>query len=126
MKKKLHLSLSEPEIRELLSLVSTMRSSSLLDQIRLQLEPDPNNPDPYIREKVYFALSDMSGLPTERIKDSDNLERNLGLSRYQIRALRDNFQQIVKDLGSDATIYIYECDALKRVTDCLEIIKSKL
>lgn len=124
MKHKIYLSLTENDIGKLKALVETNGRSKLTSLVRLLV--DKKDKDKYIKHHVYLALSDISGLDPDDFSDMSDLKLNLGLSLYHKRALKNYFQRIVKNLNSVKLITVKECEDLKKVSDCLKLVKSKI
>jgi hypothetical protein len=85
-----------------------------------------SNKDKYIKSKVYVALSIISGYTIDVIKDDSDLKIDLGLNDRHKMSLRNDFQQIVSDLNSSSIITLNECKLLRKVGNCLELVKSKI
>lgn len=123
MIKKIYLQLSE-EDSELLNLIISKSKSSLLQNL-YQKSTDRNDEDNYIRYHTFLALSYMSGYNVNDFDENSDLKFDLGLTIYQKRALTNAFQDIVKSLHYSNNIIPSECEKLKKVSDCITLIKSK-
>ncbi len=124
MKQKIVLSLSKSELSEFRFLVNSSQNDDLKKLVTLLVDRD--NPDEYIKRKVYEALSDLSGFDIDEINDSQKLKSDLGLTTYHKKALKGYFLKILSDLGSDKNITVKECEELEKVSDCLKLLKSKI
>ncbi|WP_025142842.1 hypothetical protein [Pedobacter jeongneungensis] len=124
MKRKIYLSVTDSDIDQLKTFLPALKSENLNSLFNLLIEKE--NVDEYIRHYTYLALSDMSGFEPNDFKDNSDLKFDLGLSLYQKRALKNYFQKVTNDLGSQKNITVKECEDLKKVIDCLKLIKSKL
>jgi len=124
MKHKIYLSLTDNDIEALKTLVLASESDNLNSLFKLLI--DKEDKDEYIKHNVYLALSDISGFETDDFNDNSDLKLDLGLSLYHKRALKNYFQKIVTDLNSVKTITVKECEDLKKVSDCLKLVKSKV
>lgn len=124
MKHKIYLSLTDKDIETLKTLVSARESDNLNSLFKLLI--DKEDKDEYIKHNVYLALSDISGFSPDDFNDNSDLKLDLGLSLYHKRALKNYFQKIVYDLGSQKMISVKECEDLKKVNDCLKLVKSKI
>lgn len=82
--------------------------------------------DEYIKNKVFWALSDLGGFDIRTITEEQDLGIDLGLDVLQKRSLKSYFQNILSDLKSSKIISVTECENLEKVSDCLKLIKSKL
>lgn len=120
---KIHLSLTESDMMLLKDIV-TKRSPDNLNSL-LELLVEKEDEDEYIRYNVYLALSDISGYSIDDFEDDTNLKSGLGLSLYHKKALKNYFQSIADDLGFSKVITVRECEELKKVSDCLTLVKSK-
>ena len=124
MKRKIYLSVTDSDIDQLKTFLPTLKSDNLNSLFNLLIEKE--DVDEYIRHYTYLALSDMSGFEPNDFEDNSDLKFDLGLSLYQKRALKNYFQKVTNDLGSQKNITVKECEDLKKVIDCLKLIKSKL
>ena len=124
MKQKINLSLSESELSEFRLLVDNSQINGLKNLVALLVDKD--NIDEYIKRKVYEALSDLSGFDIDKIKDSQKLKIDLGLSSYHKKALKGYFMKILSDLSSEKIITVKECEDLEKVSDCIKLLKSKI
>jgi hypothetical protein len=124
MKHKIYLSLSDYDLEKLKALVHTSEQSDLSSMFKLLINKD--NKDKYIKHNVYLSLSDISGVDTDDFNDNSDLKIDLGLSLYHKRALKNYFQKIVTDLDSTNLITVLECEELKKVSDCTELVKKKV
>jgi hypothetical protein len=124
MKYKIYLSLNDNDIEALKTLVLASESGNLSSQFKLLI--DKENKNEYIKHNVYLALSDISGFETDDFNDTSDLKLDLGLTLYHKRALKNYFQKIVTDLNSVKYITVKECEELKIVSDCLNLVKSKI
>uniref|UniRef100_UPI00404A0F3F hypothetical protein n=1 Tax=Flavobacterium sp. TaxID=239 RepID=UPI00404A0F3F len=124
MKHKIYLSLTDSDIEALKALVSANESNNLNSLFKLLIEK--KDKDEYIKHNVYLSLSDISGFEIDDFNDNSDLELDLGLRLYHKRALKNYFQKIVTDLNFVKTISVKECEDLKKVSDCLKLVKSKV
>lgn len=124
MKHKIYLSLNDSDIETLKTLVLASESNNLNSLLKLLI--DKEDKDEYIKHNVYLSLSDISGFEIDDFNDNSDLKLDLGLSLYHKRALKNYFQKIVTDLSSVRTISVKECEDLKKVSDCLKLVKSKV
>lgn len=124
MKHKIYLSLNDSDIETLKTLVLASESDNLNSLFKLLI--DKEDKDGYIKHNVYLSLSDISGFKIDDFNDYSDLKFDLGLSLYHKRALKNSFQKIVTDLNSVKTISVKECEDLKKVSDCLKLVKSKV
>lgn len=124
MKQKIYLTLTDSDIEALKTLVLTSESNNFNSLFKLLI--DKENKDEYIKHYVYLALSDISDFEIDEFDDNSDLKLDLGLSLYHKRALKNYFQKIVTDLNSVKTITVKECEDLKKVSDCLKLVKSKV
>jgi hypothetical protein len=124
MKHRVYLTLTDTEIESLKNLLKSSTNSNLNSLVKLQIEKE--NKDEYIQHNVYLALSDISGIPTDEISNSNDLKLDLGLSLYHKKALKSYFQNIVNALNSTKKISVTECSDLKKVIDCIKLVKSKV
>lgn len=124
MKHKIYLSLTDNDIETLKTLIATRESDNL--NLLFKLLIDKEDKDEYIKHNVYLALSDISGFGTDDFIDDSDLKLDLGLSLYHKRALKNYFQKIVAELSSLKIITVKECEDLKKVSDCLKLVKSKI
>lgn len=124
MKQKIILSLDNLELEKFRKLVQSSNLEDLNKLVKLVVQK--NDPDSYIKRKVYEALSDLSGFEIDFIKDSHKLKGDLGLTNYHKKSLKTYFQRIVKELGSSKIVTVTECEKLEKVTECLKLIKSKI
>ncbi|HSI76515.1 MAG TPA: hypothetical protein VK957_11480 [Lunatimonas sp.] len=124
MKHKVYLSLTDEDLEKLKAFAESGESDELSAMIKLLT--DKKDKAQYIAHQVYLALSDISGFEPDKFNDESDLKYDLGLSLYHKRALKNYFQNIVTELNSDKTITIPECENLKKVKDCLTLVKSKI
>lgn len=124
MKHKIYLSLSDKDIEKLKAIIEARESDSL--NILFKLLIDKDDKDKYIKHNVYMALSDLSGFEIGKFNDNSDLKLDLGLSLYHKRALKNYFQNIVTDLGAVKIVSVKECEELKKVSDCLKLVKAKI
>jgi hypothetical protein len=124
MEQKIYLSLNDNEKNALFNLISDANSdllNSLLSHIH-----GTENTDVFIRHRVYFSLSHLSGKEISDFDDNSNLDTDLKLFQYHKRALKNYFQRIVHELNSNKFITTRECENLKKVSDCIVLVKSKV
>ena len=124
MKHKIYLSLTDSDMETLKTIVEESDSANLNSLFKLLI--DKQDKDEYIKHNVYLSLSDISGFGTDAFNDNSDLKLDLGLSLYHKRALKNYFKKIVNDLGSLEIITVKECEDLKKVEDCINLIKSKI
>jgi len=124
MKHNIHLSVSEQDLDKLKDFANSVASEELKALINLLINKE--NSEDYIRYHVYLALSDISGFDTDAFNDKSDLKFDLGLGLYHKRALKNYFQKIVDDLKPGKAVLVSECEALKKVGDCLTLVKSKV
>ncbi|WP_158858474.1 hypothetical protein [Lunatibacter salilacus] len=124
MKHKVYLSLTDEDLEKLKAVVESGESDDLNKLIKLLTDKEDKNK--YIEHHVYLALSDISGFEPEKFNNDSDLKYDLGLSLYHKRALKNYFQKIIAELDSDKTITVSECEKLKKVNDCLKLVKSKI
>jgi hypothetical protein len=124
MKQKIILSLNNAELEVFRELVKNSNLEDLNKLVNLVVQKD--DPDSFIKRKVYEALSDLSGFGIDFIKESHKLKSDLGLTNYHKKSLKTYFQRIVKELDSDKIVSVTECEKLEKVTECLELVKSKI
>lgn len=124
MKQKILFSLDPDELLQLRELLQKSNLAGMQELVDLVV--DKENPDDYIKRKVFEALSDLSGFDIEDINENQKLKTDLGLSLYHKRSLKSYFQKIVKDLKSDKIIKVKECENLRTVKDCIVLVKSKV
>ncbi len=124
MKHKVYLSLTDEDIEKLRAIVETGKSDELSSLVKLLT--DKEDKAKYIEHHVYLALSDISGFEPDKFNDESDLKYDLGLSLYHKRALKNYFQHIVTELDSDKSITVSECEKLKNVKDCINLVKSKI
>ena len=124
MKQKILLSLNKSELSEFRLLVNNSQIHDLKELVTLLI--DRENSDEYIKRKVYEALSDLSGFDIDYIEDNHQLKTDLYLNNYHKKALKGYFLRILSDLGSDRIVTVRECEKLEKVSDCVELLKSKL
>ncbi len=124
MNQKIHLSLNEEELAKFRSLIDQSKIKSL--QKLVSTVVDKEDQGAFIKRRVFEALSDLSGVDIAKIKVSDRLKNDLGLTFYHKKALKTYFQNILKELGLDRTITISECENLIKVEDCITLVTSKL
>lgn len=124
MKHKIYLLLTDNDIKVLKILALASESTHLTSLFKLLI--DKEDKDKYIKHNVYLALSDISGFETDDFNDNSDLKLDLGLSLYHKRALKNYFQKIARDLNSVKIITVKECEDLKKVSDCLKLVKSKV
>ena len=114
----------DSEVETLKALVEKKESKELNSLFSMLV--DRKDSDQYIRHYVYLSLSDISGFSPDLFNDNSDLRFDLGLGLYHKRALKNYFQKIVSDLNSTRIITVKECEDLKKVRDCLKLIKSKI
>ncbi|TYP99231.1 hypothetical protein C7447_102553 [Tenacibaculum adriaticum] len=124
MNQKIILSLNQEELENFRVLVKNSDLDLLNDLVQLVVLKD--DPEKYIKRKVFEALSDLSGFNINVINESQKLKFDLGLTNYHKKSLKIYFQRIVKDLNSTKIISVTECEKLEKVSDCLKLVKSKL
>lgn len=124
MGKKITLLYEDNDLPLLQNLVQGAASDTLKKSLAVALGIAA--PQDAIKHKAYAALSDISGYDIATINDEQDLTADLGLSSYHKKALKNYFNRILEELGSQNTVTIGECQALKKVKDCTKLIKSKL
>ncbi|NAS12285.1 hypothetical protein [Poritiphilus flavus] len=124
MNQKIVLSMTQNELQEFSTLVESSEIKDLKELVKLVVSKD--DPDTFIKRKVYEALSDLSGFDIDDINDDQELKSDLGLTNYHKKSLKRYFQRIVNDLDSDKIITVAECEKLDKVSDCIKLVKSKL
>ncbi len=124
MKRKIVLKLTVTELEDLLFLVKKSGFDDLIDLVRLVM--DQNDHVELVRIRVYEALSDLSGFEPDEIQDSDSLKTDLGFNNYLKKSLKVYFNGILLELGSDQSIFVHECEELLKVSDCINLVISKL
>lgn len=119
-----HLKLTEEEILIISEQLNQTNAVELLSKFsRMTTKTDKDN---YIKHRVFVTLSEISGISYDRIQESHDLKQDLGLTKYHKRALKKPFQKIVNDLGSQKRINVSECEKLKKVAECIALVKSKV
>src|SRR3954464_4507843 len=93
---------------------------------------DKDDKDEFIKHHVFLALSDISGIEIREIikaqedGNDQDLKFDLGLSIYHKKSLKTYFDNILSELESQKTVSIRECQELEKVSDCMQLINSKL
>ena len=121
---KIVLTFNQSELEEFSGLIESSQIEELKRVVRLVISKD--HPKEYIERKVLEALSDLSGFEIDKIKPSQDLRFDLGLTLYHKKSLKTYFQRVLKDLGSNGSIMVSECEKLKQVKDCITLVNSKI
>jgi hypothetical protein len=124
MNKQIYLALSEQQSLQLREMLATNTDINTLQPLIQQL--NTTNSDEFIRSQVIAALAHMSGKMASSIKDTHDLTIELGLTMYHKRALKLPFQRILANLNGTAVITLKECEKLKKVSDCIKLVKGKI
>ncbi|EZH75041.1 hypothetical protein ATO12_09955 [Aquimarina atlantica] len=124
MKQKIILSLNQKELEKFITIVQGSQIRELDNLVKLVI--GKTDKDGYIKRRVYEALSDLSGFEIDYIKDNQSLKTDLGLTIYHKKSLKRYFQRIVRDLKSNKTVTVIECEKLTKVSDCIKLVKSKI
>lgn len=124
MNQKITLSFNESQLLSFKKLINTSDLDELKAIVNMLAEKD--DPKKYVQRKVFEAVSDLSGYDLEKIKESQNLRDDLRFTLYLKRALNPYFLRILRDLGSAKNVTVKECENLKKVSDGISLLNSKL
>ena len=124
MQEKIESSLDEIELAELIRLLEKSNIKDLNDLIKLINPADDQ--DAFIQQKVFASLADLSGFPIDSIQNDQNLKFDLGLTNYHKKSLKTYFQRIVIDMSSDKKVTVSECTNCHIVSDCIDLVNSKV
>lgn len=79
-----------------------------------------------IKIQLKAAISRLTGIAANQIKDSDSLTGNLHLTSQQIRSLAIPFSYIASQYKTGVIINPDDCEAQGTIQDCADLIMSKI
>lgn len=127
---KIFLTLTNEELVAFQALVNKNATDRVSALVNLQI--DKEDSDEFIKQRVFLALSDLSGLDIQTIEQGQqngndaDLKLDLGLSLHHKKSLKSYFDSILADLKSTKIVTVKECESLAKVSECLKLVKSKL
>lgn len=75
-----------------------------------------------IKRKVIHNIAIVSGDNETKIKESDKLESDLGITIDRRGALAPGFKKIAQKYRPQATVNKTECKKLKTVKECIDLV----
>ena len=118
----------ELEEEQMKLLYSTIKNSASQNPQLLKIELVLKNAikvEVFIDNKITVLLSQITGIPVQSIKNTDELGYHLGLGSSKKKFLAKPFQALAREFKDSVRITMQEVSELKTVQDCIDLIKNK-